>query len=246
MAFVDAWFWSNRGWAAFGVEKPPEYSSPDGLVQYVKAKGAQSVLVALTHDHVDHMGDYFETLTALHQAGINVKTVAQADMARFGMVQKYRDAGLEPTETVLNAGGGANIGGYIEWDGFKIRVVPAAHSTFSGFPAIGYVLEVGGIRFYASGDTDVYGDMRLVGQRFKPDVALVCVSGGAYTMDPEGAALAVEFLGAPIAIPYHYGHNPLSLGPEAAEQFRERVKAATPNVEVRVMTPGETIELSLP
>src|SRR5690349_21828382 len=81
LVFVDAWFWSNSGWTAFGVEKPAEYSSPAGLVDYVKAKGSESVLIALTHDHVDHIGDYFGALTALNDAGVNVKTVLQADMA---------------------------------------------------------------------------------------------------------------------------------------------------------------------
>src|SRR5439155_1195853 len=216
MVYVDTWFWSNRGWSAFGIEKPPEYTSPEGLAAYVKGKNPQTVLVALTHDHNDHIGDYFETLTALAGAGLNVKTVGQADMVRAGIVQKYRDAGLDPAEIVVNGGGGANIGGTARVGGITGWVVPAVHSTFLGFPAIGFIVEIGGVRFYASGDTDVFLDLQLVGRRYHPDVALVCVGGGANTMGPDGAALAVELLGCSEAIPIHYAHNiPRGLGIEA-------------------------------
>jgi L-ascorbate metabolism protein UlaG (beta-lactamase superfamily) len=246
MVYVDTWFWSNRGWDAFGIEKPVEYTSPEGLAAYVKGKNPESVLVALTHDHNDHIGDYFATLTALAGAALNVKTVAQADMARAGLVQQYRDAGLDPTEIVVNGGGGANIGGHAAFGGINVWVVPAVHSTFLGFPAIGYIVEIGGVRFYASGDTDVYGDLQLVGRRYHPDVALVCAGGGAFTMGPDGAALAVELLGCSAAIPIHYAHNiPRGLGVEAGQQFKELVGAATPRVQVHTLVPGQSVELAL-
>src|SRR5919202_6452015 len=94
LAFVDGWLWSNTGWDAFGVPKPAEYASRDGFVEYVRAKRPDAVLVLLTHDHVDHIGDYFEMLKGLNDAGVNVRTVAQSDMARVGLVQRYRDAGV--------------------------------------------------------------------------------------------------------------------------------------------------------
>ena len=46
LVFVDAWFWSNGGWAAFGVPKPPEYATPEGLVEYVRSRGSSAVLIA--------------------------------------------------------------------------------------------------------------------------------------------------------------------------------------------------------
>ena len=245
MVFVDAWFWSNRGWGAFGVEKPAEYSSPEGLVEYVRGKGAEAVLVALTHDHVDHIGDYFEVLTALSKAGLNVKTVAQADMARAGLVQRYKDAGLDPAEIVVNGGGGTNIGGTARHGEIQVWAVPAVHSNFLGFPPIGYVIEIGGVRFYASGDTDVYGDLQLVGRRYRPDVALVCIGDNAFTMGPDGAALAVEMLGVSHAVPIHYAHNPdRSRGPDAGPEFADLVRTATPNLKVHVLKPGESVEIA--
>jgi L-ascorbate metabolism protein UlaG (beta-lactamase superfamily) len=245
MVFVDAWFWSNNGWSAFGVEKPAEYSSPEGLAQYVQGKRPEAVLLALTHDHADHIGDYFEALTALSRAGLPVKTVAQADMARAGLVQRYRDAGLEPEQIVVNGGSGANIGGVASHGEIRVWVVPAVHSTFLGFPAIGYIVELGGLRFYASGDTDVYGDLRLVGQRYRPDVALVCVGDNANTMGPDGAALAVEMLGVSHAIPIHYAHGARALGPQAGPEFAALVTAAAPEVKTHVLKPGESVEIEV-
>ena len=70
------------------------------------------------------------------------------------------------------------------------------------FPAAGFILEIGGIRVYISGDTDLYGDMKLVGQRYQPNVALVCVGGGPNTMDPAEAAVACQWLG--VYMPFRF------------------------------------------
>ena len=245
MVFVDAWFWSNSGWGAFGVEKPAEYASPEGLVEYVRGKGAEAVLVALTHDHIDHIGDYFTALKALADGGVNVKSVLQADMARAGLVERFKEAGLEPAEVVVNGGVGTNIGGFAKHGEITAWCVPAVHSNFLGFPPVGFVIEIGGVRFYCSGDTDVYGDLALVGRRYRPDVALVCIGDNAFTMGPDGAALAVEMLGCSHAVPIHYAHNPhRSRGPDAGPEFAELVKQATPNVRVHVLKPGESVEIA--
>src|SRR5919205_1258043 len=65
IAYLDAWVWNNAGWDRFGVKKPAEYATREGFVEYVKGKNPEAVLVLLTHDHRDHMGDYFEMLQAL-------------------------------------------------------------------------------------------------------------------------------------------------------------------------------------
>jgi L-ascorbate metabolism protein UlaG (beta-lactamase superfamily) len=244
LVFVDAWFWSNGGWTAFGLDKPKEYASPDGLVEYVTGKSPGSVLVALTHDHMDHIGDYFEALSALRQAGVNVKTVLQADMARQGLVARFKEAGLEPAEIIVNGGVGTNFGGRAIHGGITTWMVPAVHSQFLPYPPCGYVVEVGGVRFYASGDTHVYGDLSLVAKLYRPDVALVCVGDNAFTMGPDGAALAVEMLGVSAAIPIHYAHSPRAMGPEAGAEFAQRVQAATPGVQVHVLKPGESVEVT--
>jgi L-ascorbate metabolism protein UlaG (beta-lactamase superfamily) len=202
------------------------------------------VLVALTHDHVDHIGDYFETLSALVGAGVNVKTVLQADMARQGLVGRFKEAGLDPAQVIVNGGIGANLGGRCSHGGITAWVVPAVHSQFLPYPPVGYVIEVGGLRAYASGDTHVYGDLALVKRLYRPDVALVCVGDNAFTMGPDGAAIAVELLGCSVAVPIHYGHSPRASGPEAGPAFAREVQALTPGVQVHVLKPGEAVELS--
>ena len=243
IAYVDAWVWGNTGWERFGVQKPPEYASAAGLAEYLRARDPEAVLVLLTHDHGDHMGDFFEMLSALSGAGLNVKAVGQSDLMRAGLLQRFRDAALDPAQVVVNGGAGANIGGRSSHGAMRAIVVPAFHSTLAGYPAVGFILEIGGMRFYASGDTDLYGDLRLVGERYRPDVALVCAGNGPFTMGPGDAALACQFLGVGQAIPIHYAHNPAVMGPQAGEDFRQAVAQLSPGTNVHVMTPGQSMTL---
>ena len=110
------------------------------------------------------------------------------------------------------------------------RLVPAVHSTLAAFPAAGFMLDIGGTRVYISGDTDLYGDMKTIGERYQPNLAIVTVGNGPFTMGPEEAARACQWLGVSHAIPVHYAHNPLVRGVEAGEEFR---KAQLANEDIR-------------
>ena len=106
---------------------------------------------------------------------------------------------------------GMNKGGTVELDGIKVTMTGADHSAgdwnaagevplYLGEPA-GFVVELeNGFRFYHAGDTNVFGDMRLIGELYRPDVAFLPI-GGHYTMGPHEAALAVELLGVPARRP---------------------------------------------
>ncbi len=242
MCYVDASFWSNNGWAAFGVDKPPEYSSLEGLVGHVRDKDPAHVLVALTHDHPDHIADYFETLAGLVDAGVDVKTVVQADLGRTALHDEFVAAGLDPADVIVFGGRGSNIGGVVPYGEMTTWMTPAVHSTRSGHPPVGFVVEIGGVRFYASGDTDLFGDMALI-RRFEPDVAMVCVGNGRGTMGPRDAAAAVEMVGAGVAVPIHYGHSPRNRGPDAGPEFADHVAERIPSVDVHVIEPGDILEL---
>ena len=245
IAYVDAWVWNNTGWERFGVQKPPEYASAGGFAESVAARGPEAVFVLLTHDHGDHIGDFFELLGALSGVGVNVKAVGQSDLMRSptGLVPRFREAGLDPAQVVVNGGAGANFGGRASHGAMRATVVPAVHSTLAGYPAVGFILEIGGLRLYASGDTDLYGDLRLVGERYRPDAALVCAGNGPFTMGPRDAALACQLLGVSTAIPIHYAHNPAVLGPQAGEEFRQALAELSPGTAARLLTPGETTML---
>ena len=244
MAYIDAWIWNNAGWTRFNVPKPPEYASKDGFVQYVKSKSPQAVLVLLTHDHGDHIGDYFEMLQALNAAGLPVKTAGQSDLMRKGLVAEYKNAGLDPAQIVLNGGGSMNFGGTAKHGDMTVNLVPAVHSTLAGYPSAGFILEIGGVRLYASGDTDLFGDMKLIGERYRPQLGFFCVGDGPYTMGPQDAARACQMMGVTQAVPVHYAHNAQVLGVQAGEDFRKAVAAVAPSVKVHVMKPGDSIQIT--
>ena len=240
IAYVDAWIWNNAGWKAFGIAKPDEYASKEGFARYVAGKKPDAVFVLLTHDHGDHMGDYFEMLQALSAAGVPVMTTGQSDLMRKGLIDDFKNAGLDPAKIVANGGAGMNFGGVAKHGGMTAYLVPAIHSNLHGFPSAGFMLDIGGVRVYASGDTDLFGDMKLLGERYRPNLAIVCVGDGPYTMGPEDAARACQWTGVSQAIPVHYAHNAQVLGVEAGDEFKRALARIAPHVKADVLKPGET------
>jgi L-ascorbate metabolism protein UlaG (beta-lactamase superfamily) len=133
IAFDDKWIWNNAGWDRFGVRKPPEYATKEGFVRYVADKKPEAVFVLLTHDHGDHMGDYFEMLHALVAAGLPVKTTGQSDLLRKGIVEDFKSAGIDPSKVVANNGAAMNFGGVSTHGAMAAHLVPAVHSNLHGF-----------------------------------------------------------------------------------------------------------------
>jgi L-ascorbate metabolism protein UlaG (beta-lactamase superfamily) len=246
IVLVDAWIWNNKfGYTAFGITQPPELSSAAAYAAALKARNPDVVIVALTHDHGDHIGDYFELLKALVDAGIDVKTSGQSDMMRVALVPKFKEAGLDNTKVVLNGGAGQNMGGISAYKGVTLHLTPASHSTFSGFPAAGFIIDLAGVRIYASGDTDVFGDMSLIGSRYKPDIAFLSAGGGPYTMDAKGAAEACKMLAVPHAVPVHYAHNPAVAGIQGGNDFKREVALISPKTAVTVLTLAQASRISI-
>jgi len=243
IAYLDAWVWNNAGWSRFGVPKPPEYASKESFAQYVAGKKPSAVFVLLTHDHGDHIGDYFEMLKALTGAGVPVMTVGQSDLMRKGLLDEFKAAGIDPAKVVVNGGAAMNFGGMTKHGEMTARLVPAVHSTLHGFPAAGYMLDIGGVRAYLSGDTDLYVDLKLLGERYRPNVAILCVGNGPFTMGPEDAARACQWLGVSHAVPVHFAHNNFVLGTGASEEFQRALKSIAPGVTAHIMKPGETITI---
>jgi L-ascorbate metabolism protein UlaG (beta-lactamase superfamily) len=245
IVLVDAWIWNNTGFKAFNIDKPAELAGAAAYAAHIKGRSPDAVVVALTHDHGDHMGDYFELLSALSGAGVDVKTVGQSDLMRVGLPPKFKAANLDNTQLVLNNGAGINMGGTASYKGVTLHLVPAVHSTASGFPAAGFIIDVGGARVYASGDTDVYGDMALVGTRYRPDLAVLCTGNGAFTMGPDDAALTCKLLGVGQAIPVHYAHNPLVVGTQCGDLFKAAVGRVAPQTAVTLLRPGQSTTLQI-
>jgi L-ascorbate metabolism protein UlaG (beta-lactamase superfamily) len=111
---------------------------------------------------------------------------------------------------------------------------------YLGEPA-GFVVELeNGFRIYHAGDTDVFGDMALIRELHRPDLAILPI-GGHYTMGPSQAALAVELLGVKHVLPIHYGTFPILSGTPA--QLRAALLArGLGSVTVYDPAPGITID----
>ena len=82
--------------------------------------------------------------------------------------------------------------------------------------------------------------MRLIGELYRPDLALLPI-GGHYTMGPREAALAVELLGVDVVAPIHYGTFPILAGTPAALRH-ELDERGLRGVTVHDWTPGGSID----
>jgi L-ascorbate metabolism protein UlaG (beta-lactamase superfamily) len=139
-----------------------------------------------------------------------------------------------------------NPGGTLSAMGLTITMVPAVHSssieeegtsTYAGLAA-GYVIRFeDGRTIYFAGDTALFGDMRLIGELYRPSMAFLPI-GDVYTMGPEQAAKACELVGVSEVVPMHYGTFPALTGTPA--RLRELVSPM--GVRVRELKPGEVAD----
>ncbi|MBV8281860.1 MAG: metal-dependent hydrolase, partial [Candidatus Eremiobacteraeota bacterium] len=141
---------------------------------------------------------------------------------------------------------GMNKGGTTERDGMKVTMVHAEHScgiqdgdqVIYGGEACGYVITFeNGVKVYHAGDTCVHSDMAIIGELYKPDIALLPI-GDLYTMDPAQAAYAIRLLATKIVIPMHWGTFPVLTG--TPEKLRELTRDFV-GLQIIDLKPGETL-----
>ncbi len=193
-------------------------------------------LVLITHGHGDHLGDYSEILSNSKNAKISMN----ADMGNVMIGRKMID---QKKYFPLNKSGELNPFG----DKLKVIMVRAEHSSsishnnevvYGGEP-VGYIIEFSnGKKIYHAGDTGVFGDMKMIGSYYKPDIAFVPI-GGNYTMGPKEAAYAIDELIKPKqVIPFHYGTFPIiNKTPAEFKSFLKNKKR------IKVIKPGDTIKI---
>lgn len=184
--------------------------------------GVSSVLVS--HAHGDHWGN------ALDFGKAGVEVIGTAEIGGYAQAHGATNAV------------GMNIGGSYKTKWGRVTLTPAWHSssfpdgTYGGMPT-GIVIELGGLRLYFAGDTCLFSDMKLIGDRGL-DIAMLPI-GDHYTMGPDEAARALELLRPKVAIPMHFGTFPILAGDP--EVFR--VGGEMRGVNVRVLKPGESTEV---
>lgn len=181
-----------------------------------KAEDVRCDIIALTHDHDDHLGDTWNIATQ-NKATL----VTMYELATVGESKGIRSEGM-------------NIGGAISVGDWRIKMTPAWHSSTLGHPAGFVFTHSSGLKIYHAGDTALFSDMKLIGD-MGIDIAIIPI-GDRFTMGIEDAAKAVELIRPKKVIPCHYNTFPLiDVDPQ------DFVKLC--NCEVLVMKPGDSVKV---
>lgn len=213
----------------------PWLDNPKGTATLAEV-GALDV-IAVTHGHFDHMASviplamatgasvicvpemaaYFSSQGVTSVMEMNKGGTVRLKELSFTMVSADHSCGVNVGEGTVNAYGGNPVG-------FVVTPPPG-----SGAP------------FYVSGDTNVFGDMALIGELYGPELALVPIDGH-YNMGPREAAHAMGLLGVRRVAPIHYGTFPLLAGTPG--QLREALEEKGASTSVVDVSPGESVALA--
>jgi L-ascorbate metabolism protein UlaG (beta-lactamase superfamily) len=183
----------------------------------------------ITHGHFDHIAD----------------AVALGKQFKPQIVAIYETCIWLESKGVSNTNG-MNKGGTQRVGEIEVTMVNAIHSCgiqdgdkiVYGGEACGYIIRLpGGLTIYHAGDTAVFGDMKLIGELYAPDLALLPI-GDHFTMGPREAAVAIRLLGVRQVIPMHYATFPSIVGrPEQLRQITQEISG----LEIHAWKPGDSI-----
>jgi L-ascorbate metabolism protein UlaG (beta-lactamase superfamily) len=156
-----------------------------------------------THGHGDHIGDAVEVIEKHDPKVVGI----------FELCAWLQKKGAKQT-LAMNKGGTQAV------DDIRVTMVHADHSCgiqdgdqiIYGGEACGYVIEfANGVKIYHSGDTNVFGDMRIIRELYAPEIVMLPI-GDHFTMGPREAAYACNLLKPETLIPMHFGTFPALTG----------------------------------
>ena len=194
-------------------------------------------LIIVTHASFDHLGDSFY--------------IAKRDNASivcdYLVRQLAYKKGLSKDQIK-----GCSYGGTVNIQDVTLRVLQAKHVNYAlddtglpitGIPLAFLITTPNGLRIYHAGDTCLFGDMKLIGQLYRPHIGLIPVGAVApkYGKDlpPVEAAQAAQWIGCEMVIPIHY------CDPQDPIEFSSAAKVLSPWMEVKTLKPGEELTISV-
>jgi L-ascorbate metabolism protein UlaG (beta-lactamase superfamily) len=210
--YIDPWLEGNP-------RCPEQYKKPESVD-----------FMVLTHGHADHISDVIKVFNT------NNCNVA----GPYELVNLLSEEGNFGDKAVPMGKGGT-----VHFDSLEVTLTHAMHSSsyngqYSGEPC-GIIMKFeNGKTLYHAGDTNVFGDMKLISELYSPDLCLLPI-GSRFTMNEKEAALATELLSAKRVVPIHFGTFPLLTG--TSEQYKKEVQKRKLSTEINVLEPGDTIEI---
>lgn len=199
----------------------------DNPLAKIKAADVKCDYVLVSHGHEDHSGDALEI--AKH-CGATI--IANYEIAEYFAAKGAKTHGMNP-------------GGAHQFPFGRVKLTLAHHTSsveaglkpvYLGVPC-GLLIQADNKVVYHAGDTALFLDMQLIG-RAGIDVAMLPI-GDNFTMGPDDALVAMDFLKPKIAIPIHFNTWPII----AQDADALAAQAAQHGKTVRVMKSGETFEI---
>lgn len=202
------------------------FISPNPLAKDIKIDELKPDYILLSHGHADHVSD------AEHLAKNEGATI----IANYEVTTWFENKGVEKTHPM-------NYGGSWDFDFGSVKFVNAVHSScmpdgsYGGNPG-GFVIETGGKTFYYAGDTALTMDMKLIGEEFKIDFAILPL-GSNFTMGYKDAMKAAKFVGTKKVIGMHFDTFPyIKISHEAALE-----EALKNGIDLQLLEIGASIQL---
>ncbi|MCM3717932.1 metal-dependent hydrolase [Fictibacillus phosphorivorans] len=193
----------------------------------ISVEDVKADVILLTHGHNDHVGDTVEI----------AKKNNSLVVAPFELANYIASKGVETHPM--------HIGGSREFPWGKVKFTQAFHGSsyeeedgtivYTGMPA-GILFSYENKKLYHAGDTALFSDMKMIGELEKPDAAFLPI-GDNFTMGPEDALIAAEWIGASVTVPIHYNTFP------PIEQDPKSSFGAKLGSKGKVMQSGESITI---
>ncbi len=203
------------------------FLAPNNPLAPVTADALMADFILQTHGHGDHIAD---TVSVAKRTGAQV-------ICNFEIANWLQAQGVDNVHAMY-------LGGAFTFPFARVKMTIAHHGSglpdgsYGGNPA-GFLINFNeGHDVYISGDTALTYDMKLIGESGGVDLAILCI-GDNFTMGPEDAIVAAQFVKAKHVIPVHYNTWPV-IAVDAAAFAKKLYKVA--EIDCTVLQPGDTRE----